>query len=1102
MHAQQQSRTTLYLDVKDSNNTNATSASCATGCTNSLNNTNWGFPLTLSGTVYSDEGVTALTSKTVRVAINGTDDTSTTSHASTGAYSLSVPASSGDVLTLYIEDETQDGVTVTITAGSAMSNMDIYQDHLIVRHDNSGSLTNTNLNTAAVSAETDISNIYAVASSNLTVASGKELFIPTSHTFAPGGDVTTPTFDLRGTYTHSTETVTISTAYQQSAGTFSSSSGTVDINGNFTLTGGTHNATSGTFTVSGDWSNTGTFTNNSGTVTFDGTSDQTITTAGQAFNALTFNNTGSSGSDDLIISGTLDVDGTLTITDGDLDVSTNDPNVNLAADATIGASGTIDNASYSGTWTFDGTGTDTLTDNTTSGTNFRAVTVDGTSSKILQFSSGANTPTITFTTLTIAADDTVSLNGENTTITTLVNNNALTLIGSETVAITTMDADSGTVTYVGTGTYTQLAAGDAYYHLTLNGSGGSWTQDAALDVNGNLTIIAGTLATGNNAITLAGNWTNDGIFTAGTGIVTLDGAGSQTINDSNAFYSLSISATSARTISFESAATQTIAANGTLTLTGQSGNLLTLAPLTAVTAWNLVVPSSATQALSYVSVSYSDASGGVGIDCQSNCTNGGNTTNWQFTTPSVTFSADAQTAAEAVGSITITATLSASSLLATSLPYTLSGLATEGSDYTITTSPITIAAGTTTGTITITLTDDTSVESDETIIVTMGTPTNAAQGVTTVHTATITSEDVAVIVTESNTGSSGSSGGGGGEDPLNKEETSNPTVVISGKIAKSGSHIKASVGETVRIRTKPVDPSRLQSVMIKVMGKTTNLKFETGSENNITYGTTLFFERKGTYPYTIYANYGSIVRYVKGVFVVTEEKIAETQEIETSISSPVRTSGRLLPQRLVLEEQEMIVPAEGETIDNVLEQEFPQSLQDELNVPNAHTEQKSQGISRAFFAVSFWLRSGVSDTLSYLSLKASTLLSHSPALPDHLKNHRYETVAIRVASVNDKPLVGVSVTLFSEPKTATTDDRGVAIFHDVHAGQHTLKVAVNDFTSRQKLFLDKDADEVVVSVQAQLRDGVSIYWVLIYVVAALIGGAVGMRILILRRSVI
>ena len=63
-------------------------------------------------------------------------------------------------------------------------------------------------------------------------------------------------------------------------------------------------------------------------------------------------------------------------------------------------------------------------------------------------------------------------------------------------------------------------------------------------------------------------------------------------------------------------------------------------------------------------------------------------------------------------------------------------------------------------------------------------------------------------------------------------------------------------------------------------------------------------------------------------------------------------------------------------------------------------------------------------------------------------------------------------------------------------------MAVNDFTSRQKLFLDKDADEVVVSVQAQLRDGVSIYWVLIYVVAALIGGAVGMRILILRRSVI
>jgi hypothetical protein len=48
-----------------------------------------------------------------------------------------------------------------------------------------------------------------------------------------------------------------------------------------------------------------------------------------------------------------------------------------------------------------------------------------------------------------------------------------------------------------------------------------------------------------------------------------------------------------------------------LTLTGQAGNLLTLGPLTAATKWFLHVASNlVTQTISYVSVSYGDASPG------------------------------------------------------------------------------------------------------------------------------------------------------------------------------------------------------------------------------------------------------------------------------------------------------------------------------------------------------------------------------------------------------------------------------------------------------------------------------------------------------------
>ncbi len=94
--------------------------------------------------------------------------------------------------------------------------------------------------------------------------------------------------------------------------------------------------------------------------------------------------------------------------------------------------------------------------------------------------------------------------------------------------------------------------------------------------------------------------------------------------------------------------------------------------------------------------------------------------------------------------MTVTAQLSATSASAVTVPFSITGTATNGTDFTITASPITIAAGNTTGSATVTITGDATVEPNETVILTMGTPTNATQGATTVHTATITNDDVAV----------------------------------------------------------------------------------------------------------------------------------------------------------------------------------------------------------------------------------------------------------------------------------------------------------------------------------------------------------------------
>ena len=153
----------------------------------------------------------------------------------------------------------------------------------------------------------------------------------------------------------------------------------------------------------------------------------------------------------------------------------------------------------------------------------------------------------------------------------------------------------------------------AFYDVEFNGSANFSLQDD-LAVNGDLTITAGTLAAATHTIELSGDWTNDvgtGGFLAETSTVDLVGSSTQTVRGSTEFYNLEVSTATAQTVQFESGQTQSIAAGGSLTLTGASGQALTLAPLTAATDWLLDVDAAATQSISYVSATYSDASGGT-----------------------------------------------------------------------------------------------------------------------------------------------------------------------------------------------------------------------------------------------------------------------------------------------------------------------------------------------------------------------------------------------------------------------------------------------------------------------------------------------------------
>ena len=102
--------------------------------------------------------------------------------------------------------------------------------------------------------------------------------------------------------------------------------------------------------------------------------------------------------------------------------------------------------------------------------------------------------------------------------------------------------------------------------------------------------------------------------------------------------------------------------------------------------------------------------------------------------------------------LSFTVSLSEASSLAVTVPYTLSGTATGGSDYeTPASTSLSIAAGDTSGTIVVKVKGDTLDEPNETIIVTLGAPTNATVSGTVegagAGTGTINDDDATPTVT-------------------------------------------------------------------------------------------------------------------------------------------------------------------------------------------------------------------------------------------------------------------------------------------------------------------------------------------------------------------
>ncbi len=113
-------------------------------------------------------------------------------------------------------------------------------------------------------------------------------------------------------------------------------------------------------------------------------------------------------------------------------------------------------------------------------------------------------------------------------------------------------------------------------------------------------------------------------------------------------------------------------------------------------------------------------------------------------TPTVTFDSAEQSVGEADGTASVGVSLDFYWPLDITVPFTVGGTATEGSDQDYSLDPtgsVTIPAGQTSATITVTIHNDTAVEGDETVEISLGTPDQGSLGEPTQHVLTITDDD-------------------------------------------------------------------------------------------------------------------------------------------------------------------------------------------------------------------------------------------------------------------------------------------------------------------------------------------------------------------------
>lgn len=501
----------------------------------------------ISGTVWTaeDKSGNLGSGKNISLSYNG-GAKSTVATGAGGTFTFSsISVAVGTPYIIFVDDGgTDHGNLVTLAKESNTSGLDVYTNHIVLRHESAGPLSNANLGTAAGSADPEIQ--YTYAAPNITFNNGYTVWVENSKTYTPGGTVTADDFKIPGSgvfnaaannitihgswSVDATSTLTITTGGAQAttfdsgssetfasggtdgnhdfnnftwsgAGTLTLNSAGMNVSGTFTSSNGTFKSTSGTLYINNTFSaSNGTFDSNGGTVEFDTISTSyTITPNNNSFNNVTFDRLAGSISNDInmTLAAAFTINGNLVgkcehATAGknlNVIVASGNPiitvNGNVSLPDTPGLSGSIKIGSTTAgnNWTLEAKGDITISDSTAY--LYTHVKMDST-----------------------AHDQALGLS-------------------TGTVSTGNWEiADSGyTVTLTGN----LVPAGSATFTLT---SGGFNLQNNNFNFGGTLLLTTGTFTHGSGTMTIGGAFTmNNGTFNGGAGDITTGDYATVAINN-------------------------------------------------------------------------------------------------------------------------------------------------------------------------------------------------------------------------------------------------------------------------------------------------------------------------------------------------------------------------------------------------------------------------------------------------------------------------------------------------------------------------------------------------------------------------------------------